>query len=245
MKLAIRAYSVVLLFYTGWRTYDFISSQLPKNDISFWLSIAFLFSTEVGLILWHEAHLRYVTTEEQDAITKIMTWVDFTGSLSAGVADMILRQTLIDGFRVPPMLAQFLIFGLPLIMAVNVGAVILFEQNDAVTQEQKAEKALRFKIHKEAMSELGKDKTAIAEEKKQAIYRKMRASVTDRIDQEYGSFPAPHKNGNKASLNATAEQFLFDPECGLCAQGVAHSAKEHQVAVGEEFDADPTERRKA
>jgi hypothetical protein len=185
MKVIIRVYSVVLLAYTGWRTFDFMSSQLPKNDISFWLSITFLFATEFGLVLWHETHLRHTTTREQEYIGKAMTWVDFVGSLAAGIADMILRQTLVNGYEVPPALAQFLIFGLPLIMAANVGAVILFEQNDAETQEERAEKQLRFEIHRQAMIDLRKDRSAIAEEKKKAIYRKMRASVTDRVDNEY------------------------------------------------------------
>src|SRR5512146_1460787 len=131
MKWIIRIYSVVLLGYTGWRTFDFISGQLPKNDISFWLSIAFLFCTEAGLVLWHETHLHHTTTENQDRITFALTWVDFVGSLAAGIADMIVRQTFIDGYTIPPALAQFLMYGLPAIMAFNVAGVILFEQYDA------------------------------------------------------------------------------------------------------------------
>src|SRR5512146_1845823 len=104
MKWIIRIYSVVLLGYTGWRTFDFISSQLPKNDISFWLSIAFLFCTEAGLLIWHELHLKHTTTEEQENIARWMTWIDFIGSLTAGIADMILRQTLVQGYQVPPAL---------------------------------------------------------------------------------------------------------------------------------------------
>ena len=57
--------------------------QLPKNDISFWLSIAFLFATEAGLLLWHELSLRHVTTHKQENIATWLTWIDFVGSLSA------------------------------------------------------------------------------------------------------------------------------------------------------------------
>ena len=128
MKWVIRVYSLILLGYTGWRTYDFMSSQLPKNDLTFWLSIAFLFATEAGLVLWHEANLNHTTTQEQEYISTAMTGIDFVGSLTAGIADMILRQTILEGYQIPPVLAQFLIFGLPLIMAANVGAVILFER---------------------------------------------------------------------------------------------------------------------
>lgn len=202
MKWIIRIYSVVLLAYTGWRTFDFMSSQLPKTDISFWLSIAFLFATEIGLILWHETNLNHVTTDQQNKITLGMTWVDFFGSLAAGIADMILRQTFIDGFQISPALAQFLMYGLPSIMALNVGAVILFEQNDAEVQEEKAEKSLRFEIHRAAMKELKKDREVISEEKKAAIYSKMRASVTGRIDRRYGQ-PAAYPETSRKNKRPT------------------------------------------
>jgi hypothetical protein len=186
MKWIIRIYSLVLLAYTGWRTYDFISSTLPKNDISFWLSIAFLFATEAGLVLWHEAHLKHTTTDTQDKLTFALTWIDFVGSLAAGIADMILRQTFIEGYQIPPMLAQFLLYGLPCIMAINVAGVILFEQNDAETQEDKAEKAARFKIHQEAMKQIRADRQTMATEKSHVIYDRIRGRVTGHVDTEYG-----------------------------------------------------------
>lgn len=191
MNVIIRIYSVVLLAYTGWRTYDFISAQLPKNDINFWLSIAFLFATEVGLILWHETHLRKVTTREQEYITRAMTWVDFVGSLAAGTADMILRQTLVEGYTIPPAMAQFLLYGLPIIMATNVAAVILYEQSDAETQQERAEAELTFEIHRQAIRDLRADRKAIATAKKTAVYSRMRNRVTGRVDREYRELPSP------------------------------------------------------
>ena len=185
-KFFLRAYSVILLIYTGFRTYDFISSQLPKTDANFWLSIAFLFGTEIGLVFWHETNLKHTTTAIQDNVTFIMVWVDFIGSLAAGIADMILRQTFAEGYTIPPFLRDFLMYGLPLIMGLNVAMAIIFEQNDAKTQEAKAEKALQFEIHQEAMQDLRMDREAIAQEKKSAIYSKMRANVTGRIDGRYG-----------------------------------------------------------
>lgn len=190
MKWIIRVYSLVLLAYTGWRTYDFMSSQLPKSDISFWLSIAFLFATEAGLVLWHEAHLHHVTTDTQDKLTQALTWIDFVGSLAAGVADMILRQTFIEGYEIPPMLAQFLMYGLPCIMAINVAGVILFEQNDAEVQEDAAEKAARFEVHKQAMKQIRADRQALATEKSGVIYNRLRGHVVGHVDSTYGDAPA-------------------------------------------------------
>lgn len=223
MKWIIRIYSLVLLAYTGWRTYDFVSSQLPKSDISFWLSIAFLFCTEAGLVLWHEAHLHHTTTETQDRLTLALTWIDFVGSLAAGIADMILRQTFIEGYTIPPALAQFLLYGLPCIMAVNVAAVIIFEENDAETLEDKAEKAARFEIHKTAMKQIRADKQAMATEKSDMIYKRVRGRVTGYVDDVYSG--SSTGNGHQrarpifslsrrrptVSYNSEADQVNADP----------------------------------
>lgn len=194
MKVVIRVYSVILLAYTGWRTYDFISSQLPKNDISFWLSIAFLFSTEAGLILWHETGLRHITTREQDYIARAMTWIDFTGSLSAGVADMILRQTLVQGYVIPPALVQFLIYGLPVIMAANVAAVILFETHDAEMQRSKEESALLFEAHQRAMKNLADSRSAFADRMQQHIAQEIERRATGKVQRK--SFVDVASSGN-------------------------------------------------
>ena len=60
------------------------------------------------------------------------------------------------------MLAQFLIYGLPLIMAANVGAVLLFLSNDAEIQPDRAKKQLRFEIYKQSIRELQDNRGQIA-----------------------------------------------------------------------------------
>ena len=96
MKWMIRIYSFLLLAYTGWRTYDFMAAQLPQDTSSQLLSTLFLFTTEAGLLLWHEISLRHTTTEVQHGLSIGLTWIDFAGSLAAGIADMILRQTFAE-----------------------------------------------------------------------------------------------------------------------------------------------------
>lgn len=221
MKWVIRVYSLVLLAYTGWRTYDFMSSQLPKSDISFWLSIAFLFATEAGLVLWHEAHLHHTTTDTQDKLTFALTWIDFVGSLAAGIADMILRQTFIVGYQIPPMLAQFLLYGLPAIMAINVAGVILYEQNDAEVQEDAAEKAARFEVHKQAMKQIRGDRQALATEKSGVIYNRLRGHVTGHVDNVYGA--APELTSTTGKNGSGGRRILYYPRAGRPA-AVTHNA---------------------
>lgn len=201
MKWIIRIYSFVLLAYTAWRTVDFLLSQLPKNDVSLWLSLAFLFASEAGLLLWHEVSLNHTTTREQHYISTGLTWVDFIGSLAAGTADMILRQTMIDGYAIPMWLAQALIYGLPATMAANVAAVLLYLSNDAEVQLDRAKKHLKFEIYEQAMKELGENRGAIAESMKKDIFRELRDDVTGKVAKQFMRepsviIPAPTANGN-------------------------------------------------
>lgn len=190
MRWVIRGYAFILLGYTGWRTYDFMVNQLPAGDTSSWLAILFLFATEAGLILWHEVSMSHSTTREQQAIATTLTWVDLLGSLAAGIADMILRQTLRDNYTIPPTLLTFLIYGLPVIVALNVAGALLYLSNDAELQVDRAKKQLRFEITRQALRELHENQGSIAEGMKKDIYRQMRDDVTGKLAKEYLKTPA-------------------------------------------------------
>jgi hypothetical protein len=173
-----------------------MSSQLPKNDLSFWLSIIFLFATEVGLLIWHELALGHVTTETQEGIAKWMTGLDFIGSTAAGIADMILRQTLVESYAIPAWLVQFLVYGLPLIVAANVGAVLLYLWFDSHSWLEREKRQTVFEITRAAITELKKDRKAIASAKRGLVYDTLKADVIGQIDKEYGAMkqeppPAP------------------------------------------------------
>ena len=189
MKWIVRFYSLALLGYTGWRTYDFMSSQLPAGANSSLVALLFLFATEVGLILWHEISQRHTTTETQHYLAIGLTWVDFTGSLGAGIADMILRQTFIEGYQVPALLGELLIYGLPMAVALNVAGYIIFMSNDADTQIETAKRQLRFEITKAALKDMADHRGAIAEQMKANVYNRLRADVTGQIISEYNQEP--------------------------------------------------------
>lgn len=202
MKWIIRLYSLVLLAYTGWRTWDFINQQLPDNETGFYLAILFLFATEIGLVIWHEASLGHTTTYTQHGIATALTWVDFAGSLGAGLADMIIRQTISD-YQVPEWLALALIFGLPAIVALNVAGAILYMQNDAESVEDRAERFLAFEATKQAIKDLDRNRSQLANARKAEIYqditgkafrrtarRKSAASNVNALDVEMPELPA-------------------------------------------------------
>lgn len=176
MSWIIRIYAFVLLGYTAWRTYDFMMQQLPDGSGTF-IALLFLFATEIGLVLWHEVSIRHTTTEIQHTIAIAMVIVDFVASLGAGVADMIIRQTLVSEYVVPPLLAGLLIYGLPIVVAMNVAAVILFTMNDADTQIKMATRRVEYKIHKNALDELAANADGISLLVQSEIARKLGENI--------------------------------------------------------------------
>jgi hypothetical protein len=168
MRIAVRAYAIFMLLYTGWRTYDFMLAQMPATDLSVYLALIFLFATEIGLLMWHEAGLSHITTYQQLHIATILMWLDFVGSLSAGVADMIIRQQMID-FVMPRSVGLALIYGLPLIVAANVAGALLFLSFDADTIKTRAVKMLNFEADRQALQELAIHKKAIVANRKKGL----------------------------------------------------------------------------
>ncbi len=216
MKWIIRLYAVVLLAYTGWRTYDFMINQLPAGDLSTWLAIFFLFSTEAGLALWHEISLHHITTSEQRHISVALTWLDFAGSLAAGVADMILRQSFYQGYVIPPALALFLLYGLPALVALNIAGVLYYFSNDGEIQIDQRKKELKFEITRQALQELDENKDAIAAAMKEDIFKKLRDDVTGKVARRFlqnaqksqAELPVDSPNNGKVAINFNAETNL-------------------------------------
>ena len=194
MKWIVRIYTLVLLLYTGWRTVDFLLHQLPDTELSWWLAIVFLFATEIGILIWHEISLTHTTTYTQHYIATGLTWLDFTGSFGAGVADMILRQTMMADYKIPPAFALGLIIGLPLIVAINVAGALVFQSNDADLVRLRARKFLEFEADQQATQELMVSRRKLVANKKRELMNELLSG--------YGELPstpklmAPPSNGH-------------------------------------------------
>ena len=223
MRWIIRVYAFILLGYTGWRTYDFMVNQLPQGqDASQLLALLFLFATEIGLVLWHEISMSHTTTREQHGISTALTWLDLIGSLGAGVADMILRQTFITGYQIPALLATLLIYGLPVAVALNVAGTLLYLSNDGELQIDRAKRQLRFEVTRQAIRELKDNQSAIAEGMKRDIYRQLRDDVTGKLEKEFlkdqktapPAAPTFGKNGHSSTISYNSETEKVNPTQG-------------------------------
>ena len=195
MKWALRAYGVGLLIYTGYRTWSFMIEQLPAGTSGQMIALIFLLSAEIGLLLWHELSLRHTTTEVQHGVAVVMTWICFFASTGAGIGDMILKQTLNAGYEVPPLLVSVLIYGLPLIMALNVAASLIYFQNDAQNQIERAGREMEFAAQKEAMKE--------AKSRKKALAQDLKGVIVDDLEKKVVASIKGSVNGSKPKVYAS------------------------------------------
>jgi hypothetical protein len=215
MKWIIRFYGICLLIYTGMRTFWFIRDQLPTGDASTILALVFLLATELGMLLWHEMSLRHTTTEVQQNIATVMTWLDFAGSTLAGTADMIIRQHFLTGYQLPGWLGLVVLYGLPCLMAVNVASTLIYTSNDSDALLERAdrrleheENRLEIEARRQALRELHANRAAIAERLQPHYYKQIHDRVTGRTlarFEKQAKSEAPvefGRNGHKENLFA-------------------------------------------
>jgi hypothetical protein len=202
VKWVLRIYAVSLLVYTGFRTWRFLQTTLPASESGQFVSLVFLLAAEIGLILWHELSLRS-TTGRQNSIANVMTWTDFAASTAAGIADMLIGQSLIEGYQIPPMLGMAIIYGLPLVMAANVAAAILFFNADSDEQLDKSRRMLKHTIHAEAMTQVQKQQKAVAK----GLAPELTAQIESEVIEEVRTaiIGEPSTNGRVRTYASEAE----------------------------------------
>lgn len=240
MRWVLRGYVIVMLAYTGWRTYDFMIQQLPVGVLSTWLAIMFLFSTEIGLLIWHEVSLSHTTTYAQHYTATALTWINFVGSTAAGVADMILRQTFYE-YTIPPTLATGLIYGMPLIVAINVAGALYFLSNDADTQRAQQQRFLGFEAHKQAYDELKTQRRRIV----QSAKKKLIQDITGTYAWELPLNPEPDAiNGKDTAIKPGKNAIKTEPNAIVAGKSTQLTPPELPlIEAGSDNGSNPTRRR--
>ena len=191
----IRIYLFGLLIYSGFRVYDFVSQQLPPGNE--WVALLFLLATEVGLILAHEISIRDITSEEQRNIIVVLMVVDFIGSLGAGAADMYVRQTMVENLALPATMATLLIWGLPIVVAVNVGGWLYYLYNDGETQKQRAINERVTSVLKAVMNQLKDNEQEIVEDLMGDVYGALRTKIVRTVESQHVAKTLGLQDNNK------------------------------------------------
>jgi hypothetical protein len=168
-------------------------NNLPDDWGSTLLAFLFLFAAEIGLIIWHETSIGHTTTYTQHGVSVALTWLDFVGSLAAGIGDMIIRQTIMVDYAIPPFLAMFIIFGLPVLVALNVAGAIVYLSNDSDNVKDREKRMLEFEAHKQAIRLLKDNKKKLVQAAKREIYQEIAGVIPP--EDPPASPPTTGKNG--------------------------------------------------
>lgn len=183
-KWIMTGFAVVLLIYSGWRTYDYMAASLQgvSETTSMLVALTFLFASEIGLLLWlHSARPR-ATTGAQEAIATTMVLFNFVGAMILGLADVLMHNRLyvVDVSYLDPVL----LFAPVVLIAGNVGAYLGYTMTDSEDQMAAAERQLE---HEETMSEIDARMEALKTLKRnrKALAEKLAPSyvkdITDRV----------------------------------------------------------------
>ncbi len=183
MTIVLYVYGAILLGYTVYRSYDFLSYNLPQA-IAGEVALLGVFALDVGLIIWDTVYSYAAKSKRQEGVALAFIIVDFIGSFGAGVADMVIRQQMID-YAVPPVLAKLLIYGIPAIVAGNVGALIYYLVNDPGLREARVKRRIEAMVTEMALDEAEADAEALAQEIKKPIADEIKRRAKENVTGRY------------------------------------------------------------
>jgi hypothetical protein len=152
---------LLLLVYTASRSFDFIAQTLdPSRAILAYFALAAL---DGGLLAWLLNYMHGARGGMQRAISIIMVLVDFTG-----IAVFFTLDTLLDtgkaGMTVAldPASIQTAVFALSVVIAANIGAVVMHHLSDPETRRRMAEEEAQGKITEATLKRLDENSDSLA-----------------------------------------------------------------------------------
>lgn len=190
---------LAMLAYQAWRVYDYMKGNLKGVDekTAFWVALAFLAFSEIGLLVWLHIAQPGATTHKQEDVSNVMVWVDYGGSMLLGLADLVKHNTLyvIDLSRIDPIL-----FIAPWVMvAANVAAWIVFETNDSeemLAREERrlqhAEHELEIQARRAAIEEVKANSAGLSRKMAPYYYKDISDRVTGRTAARFGGGDVPN-----------------------------------------------------
>jgi len=139
----------VLLIYTAWRSYDFLSTTVPTGfEI---LGLVGLWGLDIGAIAWSLVWIFGSSTKYQDWTSMAFFIIDLTGVILTSITDSLMYGAK-DG-AMTNVLSGVATVAIPLIVVSNVVAGFIYHMTSPRTKAMREERAADA-VHKEKMSEI-------------------------------------------------------------------------------------------
>lgn len=134
--LAVILLDLVLLIYTGYRSWHFLSGSV--TDEFQILAIVGLWGLDIGMVFWSVTWMFGSTTKFQNWTSMGMFVIDLTGVFLTSIVD-----TLAYGNKeaLPPVMQSLAWYGIPIIIGLNVLAGFVYHMTSPSTRKRRAMRA--------------------------------------------------------------------------------------------------------
>lgn len=140
---------LVLLIYTGFRSYDFLSNTVPSD----WqiLALVGLWGLDIGAIAWSLVWIFGSTEKYQDWVSMTFFVIDLVGVVLTSLTDSLMYGA--EGKAMTETLTGVAVVVIPLVVVLNVVAGFIYHMTSPATKEQRANRRAEAK-HRQKMREL-------------------------------------------------------------------------------------------
>jgi hypothetical protein len=147
--LIVLLLDAVLLIYTAWRSYDFLSTTVPTGfEI---LGLVGLWGLDIGAVAWSLVWIFGSSTKYQDWTSMSFFIIDLVGVILTSITDSLMYGA--KGGAMTGVLSGVATVAIPLVVVSNVVAGFIYHMTSPVTKARREERKADA-AHKEKMSEI-------------------------------------------------------------------------------------------
>lgn len=147
--LIVLLLDAVLLIYTAWRSYDFLSTTVPSGfEI---LGLIGLWGLDIGAVGWSLVWIFGSSSKYQDWTSMALFLIDLVGVILTSITDSLMYGA--KGSAMTEMLTGITSVAIPLVIVVNVVAGFIYHMTSPATKARR-EKRKADEAHRDKMSEI-------------------------------------------------------------------------------------------
>ncbi len=147
--LIVLLLDAVLLIYTAWRSYDFLSTTVPSGfEI---LGLVGLWGLDIGAVAWSLVWIFGSSTKYQDWTSMAFFVIDLVGVILTSITDSLMYGA--KGGAMTQVLSGVATVAIPLVVVSNVVAGFIYHMTSPATKARREERKADA-THKAKMSEI-------------------------------------------------------------------------------------------
>ena len=127
---------IVLLVYTGWRSYDFLTTSVPSGMEM--IAMVGLWGLDIGAVIWSVVWIFGSSTKYQDAVAMGFFIFDLLGVILTSTADALMYGGASHNEVLSKTIGSIAVVAVPLVVVLNVVAGFIYHMTSPQTTERRA-----------------------------------------------------------------------------------------------------------